>query len=110
MARTSGLLEMHGIEGERETPRGAVTVDAGPAELNAAGQDCADHEAVDVRQIRAIAHDFNNLLGVVLGFSKLLVADLEANSPQRGYAERIVAATEKGRELVTRLRAARRAP
>lgn len=47
-----------------------------------------------------IAHDINNVLGAILGFAKFLVEDLGADSPQRAYAERIVNASERGRELV----------
>ena len=50
-----------------------------------------------------IAHDFNNLLGAILGFAGLLRDDLPANSKERGFADRILAAGSKGKELVEQI-------
>ncbi len=50
-----------------------------------------------------IAHDFNNLLGAILGFAHFLVQDSPPDSPQRGYAERIVLAGQRGRDLVKQI-------
>ncbi len=58
-----------------------------------------------------IAHDFNNLLGAILGFGQFLVEDLEEESEQRHFAERIVAVSQRGRSLVQQiLTFARRGP
>ncbi|MBV8535557.1 MAG: response regulator, partial [Alphaproteobacteria bacterium] len=47
-----------------------------------------------------IAHDFNNILGAILGFAGFLVQDLPKASPEHGFAERIVKAGERARDLV----------
>lgn len=47
-----------------------------------------------------IAHDINNILGAVLGFAKFLHEDLDRESPQHAYADRIVSASERGRDLI----------
>ncbi len=47
-----------------------------------------------------IAHDINNILGAVLGFAKFLHEDLPKDSPQHTYADRIVSASERGRDLI----------
>jgi len=50
-----------------------------------------------------VAHDFNNLLGVILGSSDLLLDDLGANDPRRGYAESITAASKRAASLTKQL-------
>lgn len=50
-----------------------------------------------------IAHDFNNLLGAILGFGQLLLQDIPPGGSQRRYAERIVAAGQRGRGLIQRI-------
>ena len=47
-----------------------------------------------------VAHDFNNILAAILGFSSLLELDLEDRPEQRGMAQQILAAAERGKELV----------
>ncbi|HEV8392056.1 MAG TPA: histidine kinase dimerization/phospho-acceptor domain-containing protein, partial [Dongiaceae bacterium] len=47
-----------------------------------------------------VAHDFNNILAAILGFSSLLDLDLEDRPEQRGMAQQILAAAERGKELV----------
>jgi PAS domain S-box-containing protein len=47
-----------------------------------------------------IAHDFNNIVGAILGFAGFLTEDLPAGSPELGYAERIVGAGSKAKDLV----------
>jgi PAS domain S-box-containing protein len=47
-----------------------------------------------------VAHDFNNILAAILGFSSLLELDLEDRPEQRGMARQILAAAERGKELV----------
>jgi PAS domain S-box-containing protein len=61
----------------------------------------------DARRLQAIgalaggiAHDINNVLGAILGFAKLLHEDLNEASTQRTYADRIVSASERGRDLI----------
>ena len=51
-----------------------------------------------------IAHDFNNLLGAILGFAGLLKEDLPDGTKEHRFAERIVAAGERGKELVEQIR------
>jgi PAS domain S-box-containing protein len=50
-----------------------------------------------------IAHDFNNILGSIIGFSGFLLEDLPAGSAQHGFASRILAAGERGRDLVKQI-------
>jgi len=50
-----------------------------------------------------IAHDFNNILGAILGFAGFLLQDLPKEAPEHGFAERIVAASERGKELVRQI-------
>ena len=50
-----------------------------------------------------IAHDFNNLLGAVIGFARFLEEDLPAQSDQRQYARRILAASERGKAIVAQI-------
>jgi two-component system cell cycle sensor histidine kinase/response regulator CckA len=50
-----------------------------------------------------VAHDFNNLLNVILGSSELLLDDLGANDPRRGYVEAINAASKRGARLTKQL-------
>jgi PAS domain S-box-containing protein len=47
-----------------------------------------------------VAHDFNNILAAILGFGSLLELDLEDRPEQRGMAQQILAAAERGKELV----------
>jgi PAS domain S-box-containing protein len=63
-----------------------------------------------------VAHDFNNLLGAVIGFARFLEQDLPADTPQHGFAQRILSACNRGKDLVaqilsfTRARALERHP
>ncbi|HUO02496.1 MAG TPA: ATP-binding protein [Rhizomicrobium sp.] len=50
-----------------------------------------------------IAHDFNNILGAVQGFASLLEETAEADSRERGFAQRIGAACERGRDIVKQI-------
>jgi signal transduction histidine kinase/ActR/RegA family two-component response regulator len=56
-----------------------------------------------------IAHDFNNILGAILGFGGLLSQDVPAGSTQQRFAQRILSACERGKELVEQIRAFARA-
>jgi signal transduction histidine kinase/ActR/RegA family two-component response regulator len=47
-----------------------------------------------------VAHDFNNILGAILGFARLLAQDLARDTLQYEFVQRILAASERGRELV----------
>lgn len=57
----------------------------------------------------AIVHDMNNTLGAVAGYADFLTADLPAGSPQADYADRILAAVDRGRKGLRRLAMASRA-
>jgi len=50
-----------------------------------------------------IAHDFNNVLGIILGYSELLIAELEQHPGPRGYAQHIFNAGERARKLTSQL-------
>lgn len=47
-----------------------------------------------------VAHDFNNILGAILGFARLLADDVPPQSLQHHFTQRILAACERGKELV----------
>jgi len=50
-----------------------------------------------------VAHDFNNILGSIMGFAGFLVQDLPERSAEHGFAERILSACERGKELVEQI-------
>jgi CheY-like chemotaxis protein len=50
-----------------------------------------------------VAHDFNNILGAILGFGSLLAQDLARESAPAHYVQRMLAAAERGRELVKQI-------
>lgn len=50
-----------------------------------------------------IAHDFNNLIGAILGFANFIVDDTDPKSRQHGYAQRILAASRRARELIQQI-------
>jgi len=56
-----------------------------------------------------IAHDFNNILGAILGFGGLLAQDTARGSPADHYIQRMLAAAERGRDLVKEILAFARA-
>jgi len=47
-----------------------------------------------------IAHDFNNILAGIMGFAHFLVEDLPEGTPQHEFAQRILNAGERARDLV----------
>jgi two-component system cell cycle sensor histidine kinase/response regulator CckA len=50
-----------------------------------------------------VAHDFNNLLGVMLGYSELLLGELDANDPRRQRAAEIKRASDRAASLTRQL-------
>jgi len=50
-----------------------------------------------------IAHDFNNILGIVLGYSELLIANLESNEQLSQYARHIFDAGQRGQKITQKL-------
>jgi PAS domain S-box-containing protein len=50
-----------------------------------------------------IAHDFNNILGVIMGYSDLVVEDLEQGTLVRQNAEQITTAAKRAAELVKQI-------
>ena len=48
-------------------------------------------------------HDFKNHLGVILGFSKILLAETPAGDPRRGDLEEIHKAATAALDLLARL-------
>ncbi|MCR4377911.1 MAG: PAS domain S-box protein [Rhodospirillales bacterium] len=47
-----------------------------------------------------IAHEFNNMLGAIDGFAKFIAEDERDNKSFNGYANRILAVSKRGQELV----------
>jgi signal transduction histidine kinase/ActR/RegA family two-component response regulator len=76
--------------------------------LEARGQQSAKMEAIG-QLAGGVAHDFNNILGSILGFAGFLTQDLPAQSAEHGFAERILGACERGKELVEQILAFARA-
>jgi signal transduction histidine kinase len=50
-----------------------------------------------------IAHDFNGVLGVVYAYGEMLVEEAPAGSPLRRYAQSVLTAATRGRELVDQI-------
>lgn len=50
-----------------------------------------------------IAHDFNNILAVIMGYSEMIAAKIEADSPLRKYTEEIKYASERAAGLTRQL-------
>ena len=50
-----------------------------------------------------VAHDFNNILAVIMGYSNLILSDLEPDSPLKKYAEEILSASERAAGLTRQL-------
>ena len=50
-----------------------------------------------------VAHDFNNLLGAIQGFAQLITSDLRPGFPPHNFAQRILAACDRGKELVEQI-------
>jgi PAS domain S-box-containing protein len=50
-----------------------------------------------------IAHDFNNMLTAILGYSSMLVSDLEKSSPAYAYASQIADAAKRASSLTGQL-------
>ena len=53
--------------------------------------------------VGGIAHDFNSLLGAVIGFASFLEQDLPAGTNERLFADRILAACEQAKLLVSQI-------
>jgi PAS domain S-box-containing protein len=50
-----------------------------------------------------IAHDFNNILGGILGYAEMLVEGAEPGSPQKRYAQNVLAAATRAAALVEQI-------
>jgi PAS domain S-box-containing protein len=50
-----------------------------------------------------IAHDFNNILGGILGYAEMLVETAEPGSPQKRYADNVLAAANRASALVEQI-------
>jgi PAS domain S-box-containing protein len=74
------------------------------------------HETMLERQLRqaermealgtlagGIAHDFNNVLAAILGFSELVLDDLDADEPARQDVGEILKAAERAKSLTTQI-------
>ena len=50
-----------------------------------------------------IAHDFNNLLSAIMGYSEIMMLDLDVNEPLYQFAEEVMKAAEQGAALTNKL-------
>jgi len=50
-----------------------------------------------------VAHDFSNILAVIMGYSNMITAELEPESPLKKYAEEILHASERAAGLTSQL-------
>jgi signal transduction histidine kinase/CheY-like chemotaxis protein len=52
-----------------------------------------------------VAHDFNNILGAISGFAGFISQDTATDSQNRDFAERILSASKRGKEMVDQIMA-----
>ncbi|HKN10572.1 MAG TPA: PAS domain S-box protein, partial [Pseudomonadota bacterium] len=50
-----------------------------------------------------IAHDFNNVLGGIMAFGEMLFDEAPEDAPRKRYAQNVLAAAGRGRELVAQI-------
>ncbi|HZF28885.1 MAG TPA: ATP-binding protein [Gammaproteobacteria bacterium] len=50
-----------------------------------------------------IAHDFNNVLGGILGYCEMLFDEAPENTPRRRYAQNVMTAATRGRDLAEQI-------
>lgn len=50
-----------------------------------------------------VAHDFNNMLSPILGYSEIILADMDAHSPNARKVQTIIKAATRSRDLVQQL-------
>lgn len=76
--------------------------------LQARLQQAAKMEAIG-QLAGGVAHDFNNILGSIMGFATFLLQDLVPNTPQHGFAQKVLSASQRGKELIDQILAFARA-
>lgn len=74
------------------------------AELQARLQQSAKMEAIG-QLASGVAHDFNNILGAISGFAGFIAQDSLADSEGREFAQRILAASRRGKVMVDQIMA-----
>ena len=52
-----------------------------------------------------VAHDFNNILGAIIGFAGFIAQDTAADSQNRDFAQRILTAASRGKDMVDQIMA-----
>jgi signal transduction histidine kinase len=52
-----------------------------------------------------VAHDFNNILGAITGFAGFISQDTATDSQNRDFAQRILSASKRGKEMVDQIMA-----
>ncbi|MEO7191650.1 MAG: PAS domain-containing protein [Vicinamibacterales bacterium] len=104
---TTHWIESHGHVLSDEAGR--------PARVLAMAQDVTERKVLETQLLQAqkiealgqlaggLAHDFNNLLTAILGYGKLLQADLGEDDPRHADAGEIVKAGERAAELTRQL-------
>ena len=74
------------------------------AQLQARLQQSAKTEAIG-QLASGVAHDFNNILGAISGFAGFIAQDALADSEGRDFAQRIIAASRRGKDMVDQIMA-----
>jgi signal transduction histidine kinase/ActR/RegA family two-component response regulator len=84
------------------TARNQATVEK--ARLEERLQQSAKMEAIG-QLAGGVAHDFNNILGAITGFAGFIAQDGGVDSENRDFAQRILAASKRGKEMVEQIMA-----
>lgn len=72
------------------------------ARLEARLHEAAKMEAVG-QLASGVSHDFNNILAAIAGFAGFIAQDQDAGTENRAFAQRILSACDRGKELVEQI-------
>jgi PAS domain S-box-containing protein len=94
--RLAGILETNNDITERKR------AEAERAQLQEQLRQAEKMEAIG-RFASGIAHDFNNVLGGILAYGEMLFDDAPGDSPRKRYAQNVLIAATRGRELIDQI-------